>query len=77
MPPFILDFAERKLKLGIELDGPSHFIDGAAEKDAARTLYLEKKGWTIIRFTNADVVEGIDTVIDAIWDKAMELRDGH
>ena len=75
MPPFILDFAERKLKLGIELDGPSHFIEGATEKDAARTLYLEGKGWTIIRFTNADVVEDMDAVVDAIWDKAMEIKN--
>ena len=75
MPPFVLDFAERKLKLAIELDGPSHFIEGAAERDAARTQYLEVKGWTVIRFSNADVVEDIDAVVEAIWLKAMELRD--
>ena len=72
-----MDLAERRLKLGIELDGPSHFIDGASEKDAARTHYLENKGWTIIRFTNVDVVEDIDAVVDAIWQKAMEMRNGN
>lgn len=75
MPPFVLNFAERKLKLAIELDGPSHFEDGAAERDAARTQYLEAKGWTVIRFSNADVVEDINTVVEAIWLKATELRN--
>ena len=76
MPPYVLDFAERKLKLAIEIDGPSHFIEGAAEKDATRTEILETKGWTVIRFSNADVVEDIDAVVEAIWLEAMELRDG-
>ena len=70
-----MDFAERKLKLAIEIDGPSHFVDDAAEKDAARTRYLKDKGWTVIRFTNADLVEDIDAVVDAIWMKAMERRN--
>lgn len=75
VPPYVLDFASRKLKLAIEIDGPSHFVEGAAFKDAQRTEYLESQGWTVIRFTNADVVEDIDAVIEAIWLKAMELRD--
>ena len=74
VPPYVLDFAERRLKLAIEIDGPIHFADGAAEKDAARTAYLESKGWTVIRFTNADVVEDINAVIEAIWIKAMEMK---
>ena len=75
MPPFVLDYAERKLKLGIELDGPSHLAAGAGEKDAARTLYLANKGWTIIRFSNADVIEDIEAVVEAIWLKAMEISN--
>ena len=75
MPPYVLDFAVRKLKPAIEIDGPSHFVEGVAEKDAARTEYLETKGWTGIRFTNADVIEDIDAVVEAIWLRAMELQD--
>jgi len=71
-----LDFAVRKLRLAIEIDGPSHFVKGVAEKDGARTEYLEAKGWTVIRFTNADVVEDIDAVVEAIWLQAMELKSG-
>lgn len=76
VPPYVLDFAERTLKLAIEIDGPSHFEDGASEREAVRTKYLEAKGWSVIRFTNADVVEDINAVIEAIWLKALELRDG-
>ena len=74
VPPYVLDFAERRLKLAIEIDGPSHFMDGAADNDAARTAYLAAKGWTVIRFTNSDVVEDIDAVVEAIWLKAMEMK---
>ena len=37
---------------------------------------FEAKGWSVIRFTNADVVEDINAVIEAIWLKALEFRDG-
>lgn len=62
--PYILDFACRRYKLAIELDGDTH---GARENyDARRTSFLESEGWRVIRFSNADAVsnpEGVATMI--------------
>jgi very-short-patch-repair endonuclease len=43
------------MKLGIEVDGPSHV--GRKGYDEARTKYLFDKGWTILRFTDKQVIE--------------------
>ena len=62
--PYHIDFAARSARLGIELDGDSHA--GRESQDAARTAFLERQGWRIIRFTNADVMgnpEGVAATI--------------
>jgi very-short-patch-repair endonuclease len=62
--PYHIDFAARMPRLGIELDGESHV--GREQKDAARTAFLERQGWQIIRFTNADVMGNAEGVARAI-----------
>jgi very-short-patch-repair endonuclease len=41
---FVLDFYAPEVKLGIELDGESHCVDGAREKDSRRQEYIELFG---------------------------------
>ncbi|CAM3826250.1 endonuclease domain-containing protein [Litorimonas haliclonae] len=77
VPPYILDFAERKLKLAIEIDGATHWTDEEQARDLKRTNFLESKGWTVIRFLNGDVYEGLEDVLEMIWLKAIELRDAN
>jgi very-short-patch-repair endonuclease len=62
--PYHIDFAARGLRLGIELDGDSHA--GREKQDAGRTAFLERNGWTIIRFANADVMGNSEGVARAI-----------
>jgi very-short-patch-repair endonuclease len=64
--PYILDFAARQRKLVIEIDGDTHGI--TLQYDAARTAYLESKGYRVIRFTNADVMKNIEGVTHVIAD---------
>ena len=60
----IPDFAARMRKLIIELDGDTH---GATEAyDARRTEKLEQRGYRVIRFSNADVMENLEGVLDEI-----------
>lgn len=62
--PFVLDFAARRERLAIELDGDSHAE--REEYDRRRTSYLEAEGWKVIRFTNLDIVhnpEGVALMI--------------
>jgi len=62
--PFIADFVARSLKFVIELDGDTHADDESA--DARRTAWLERQGYRVIRFDNADVMGNLDGVLDAI-----------
>lgn len=59
-PSYIADFAARSQNLVIELDGDSHA--GTESHDAARTAFMESKGYKVIRFANRDVFENPDGV---------------
>jgi very-short-patch-repair endonuclease len=62
--PYIADFAARSLRLIIEIDGDTH--GGEVEYDAARTAFLERQGYRVIRFTNGDVMGNLEGVAEAI-----------
>jgi very-short-patch-repair endonuclease len=69
---YIVDFAANNPKLVIELDGDTH---GACQAyDAQRTRFLESKGYTVVRFTNADVITNMDGVLLRIAEVIAELR---
>src|SRR3569623_1996877 len=62
----IVDFVARSRKLIIEVDGDTHGGDEAATKDSQRTARLERQGYHVIRFTNADVMGNMESVLAAI-----------
>ncbi len=62
--PYIVDFASRKAKLVIELDGGQHDEPRAA--DATRTRHIEAAGYRILRFWNNDVLGNLDGVLNEI-----------
>ena len=54
-------------RLVIELDGWAHHRDRAAfQADRARDVRLLRAGWTVVRFTHADVVERPAHVADTL-----------
>jgi len=64
----IVDFVARSRKLIIEVDGDTHAGDEAIAKDAERTARLERQGYHVIRFTNAEVMGNMEAVLAAISD---------
>src|SRR6185437_9748241 len=52
--PFIADFACHKAKLIIEVDGGQH--DLTSNKEVARTEFLEREGYQVLRFWNNEVL---------------------
>ena len=72
---YIVDFICRKLKLIIEIDGSSHLTKGT--EDRKRQDILENGGYTVIRFSENEVVYRIDDVIKDIYlaIKALEESD--
>ena len=62
---FILDFYCAKSRLAVEVDGGQHLEQ--ADYDAERTRWLgEERGIRVIRFTNEDVLQNLDAVLDVI-----------
>ena len=61
---YIVDFICRKLNLIIEIDGSSHLAKN--QEDFERQQFLEKNGYTVIRFTENIVVYRIDEVVAEI-----------
>jgi very-short-patch-repair endonuclease len=62
--PFITDFYFAARRLMIEIDGGGHLEQ--EEYDANRTKWLEGQGYRVIRFTNRDVQNNTEAVLDAI-----------
>jgi len=62
--PFIVDFASRKAKLVVELDGGQH--DWQHRSDALRTRRIEAMGYRVLRFWNNDVLGNLEGVLNEI-----------
>ncbi|WP_019487914.1 endonuclease domain-containing protein [Kamptonema formosum] len=71
---FVIDFYSPEIKLAIEVDGDSHFQDGAIEYDAERQTFIESVGINFLRFTNDEVYHNLEGVIEVIAGKIQLLR---
>ena len=63
---YVADFYCHKARLIIELDGSIHNLKDIQIQDKDRQKDLERWGYHVIRFTNKEIQEGIDRVIDEI-----------
>lgn len=60
--PYVADFACLERGLVVELDGGQH----TPEADAARTAFLEREGFRVLRFWNPDILSNLDGVLQAV-----------
>ena len=65
---FIVDFVCLSKNLVIEVDGGYHNDPSQKEYDQQRTLYLNEKGFKVIRFTNEEVLGNTEAVLTKIKD---------
>ena len=65
---FIVDFVCLSKNLVIEVDGGYHNDFTQKEYDQQRTLYLNEKGFKVIRFTNEEVLGNTEAVLTKIKD---------
>jgi very-short-patch-repair endonuclease len=61
--PYVVAFICFARRLVVELDGPQHFEEAAAEHDARRTAWLSARGYRVIRFQNHEVDEDVRLVV--------------
>lgn len=62
--PYFADFACLSERLIIDIDG--EHPDGGAERQADRQTYLERQGWRVLRFAEADVEKDAQAVAVSI-----------
>ncbi len=65
--PYILDFFCIKAKLAIEVDGGQHFETECLNKDAVRDNFLQNNGLTVLRFSNRDIFQNLNGVMEVIY----------
>ena len=73
---YVADFMCKELKLVIEVDGYSHTLDEVIKKDIIKQTDLEKAGFTVIRFTDEEVLKRIEDVKRAIELTIEEIKKG-
>lgn len=62
---YIVDFSCRTpIMLVVEVDGETHAEQ--AEYDAVRSCFLQEKGYRVLRFTNAEVMNNLEGVLLSI-----------
>lgn len=61
---YIVDFYCHEVQLVIELDGGVH--TQTQQKDHKRDSWLQSKGFTVLRFTNTQILEDLDNVLQEI-----------
>lgn len=54
-----LDISNRDLMIAIEADGPSHCPVARQESDARKDAFLRSAGWTVLRFSNREILAWI------------------
>ena len=70
---YIVDFVCLHKKIVIEIDGQYHLQDQQIVKDTSRTEELQQDGFTVIRFSNEEVVANTPAVIKNIKKALMEI----
>jgi very-short-patch-repair endonuclease len=69
---YVVDFYCPELKLAIEIDGDSHFNDISEKYDKERQKSIESFGIRFLRFTNIDIYDNIDGVLQTIFEWIKE-----
>lgn len=74
---YIADFMCKELMLVIEVDGLSHTWEETIRKDKKKTAELEAAGFTVLRFTDDDVLNHISevkTILEEWIDRKVSLH---
>ena len=63
---YIVDFYIASAKMVIELDGSQHYEPAGQSKDMERDAYLNSIGYTVLRYSNADINQRFNGVCEDI-----------
>ena len=66
LAPYIVDFECRRSRVIVEVDGHQHGFDDHKQRDGARDQELQRRGYTVLRFSNGEVDREMDGVLEVI-----------
>ena len=67
----VVDFACFRSRLVVEVDGNQHGFPEHRTADEKRDAALTVKGYLVMRFTNSDVWESVESVIETILNEGQ------
>jgi very-short-patch-repair endonuclease len=73
---YIADFMCKELMLVIEVDGNTHTWKEVARRDARKQADLEAAGFTVLRFTDQEVLTQMNRVLNRIEEYIDEFEAG-
>lgn len=71
------DFLCVKAGLVVEVDGSQHMTSEGKEHDRVRSKYLATLGYSVIRFTNREVLLNLEGVLQRIYDYVHIINPPH
>ena len=71
--PYTVDFACRRARLVVEIDGGQH---AESVSDQIRDNWLASEGWTVLRVWNSDVRDNPHGAVEAILAHAADCLGG-
>jgi very-short-patch-repair endonuclease len=60
---YVVDFVCAEKRLIVEIDGSQHYTEKGLQYDQERTDFLKSFDYTVLRFTNREIIESLDGVV--------------
>jgi hypothetical protein len=70
-----IDVAEPYLKIAIEVDGRGHNRAKIRKQDQKKEHFLVGKGWTMLRFSNQQVMENLNECVQTVMSTISKLKE--
>lgn len=67
--PFLiarLDLGDEEVRFGVEVDGPSHWLESRPQRDRRRDRRLLRRDWEVLRYTTDDVYDRPRTFVSEV-----------
>ena len=71
---YFCDFLSVSAKLVVEVDGSQHYTTKGLVHDKKRDDFLGKEGYTVLRFSDGDVLKNIDGVVETIYEHIHHIK---
>lgn len=72
--PYIADFCCLTERLVIEVDGGYHQLPDQQENDVQREEWLHEQGFTVLRFSNEEIYNNIENVLEIINKELQRIK---